>query len=113
MIVSGIITTILGKTATFTEVAGREKRVHHSKSTPLLLTGERFFFGRDFVRKSQVEIGENPMIRRFSGQLNLLAVVVPHAGKFMPSTAGKPGFRGVGRATRVHWVTGKDKNDTD
>jgi len=30
----------------FTEGAGRERRVHHSKSLPLLLTGERFFFGR-------------------------------------------------------------------
>jgi hypothetical protein len=44
MAVSGIITTNLGKTATFTEVAGRERRVHHSKSLPLLHTGERFFF---------------------------------------------------------------------
>lgn len=43
MVVSGIITTNLGKTATFTEVAGRERRVHHSKNLPLLLTGERFF----------------------------------------------------------------------
>ena len=44
MAISGIITTDLGKTATFTEVAGRERRVHHSKSLPLLLTGERLFF---------------------------------------------------------------------
>ena len=43
MAVSGIITTILGKTATFIEVAGRERRIHHSKSLPLLLTEERFF----------------------------------------------------------------------
>jgi hypothetical protein len=42
---SGIITTNLGKTATLTKVAGRERRVHHSKSLPLLFTGERFFFG--------------------------------------------------------------------
>jgi hypothetical protein len=41
---SGILTTNLGKTATFDKVAGRERRVHHSKSLPLLLTGERFFF---------------------------------------------------------------------
>jgi hypothetical protein len=41
---SGIITTNRGKTATFTAVAGRERRVHHSKSLPLLVTGERFFF---------------------------------------------------------------------
>ncbi|MBT8059040.1 MAG: hypothetical protein KJO33_05555, partial [Gammaproteobacteria bacterium] len=42
--ISGIITTNLGKTATFSKVAGRERRVHHSKSLPLLLIGERFFF---------------------------------------------------------------------
>lgn len=42
---SGIITTNLGKTATLAKVAGRERRVHHSKSLPLLVTGERFFFG--------------------------------------------------------------------
>ena len=47
MTISGIITTNLGKTATFARVAGRERRVHHSKSLPLLLTGERFFFGPD------------------------------------------------------------------
>ena len=47
MVISGIITTNLGKTATFAGCAGRERRVHHSKSLPLLLTGERFFFGPD------------------------------------------------------------------
>jgi hypothetical protein len=42
--ISGIITTILGKTATFTEGAGRERRVHHSKkpASPLCW-GEVFF----------------------------------------------------------------------
>jgi hypothetical protein len=45
--ISGIITTNLVKTATFIKVTGRERRVHHSKSLPLLLTGERFFFGPD------------------------------------------------------------------
>jgi hypothetical protein len=44
MLISGIITTNLGKTATFVKVAGRERRVHHSKSLPLPLTGERLFF---------------------------------------------------------------------
>jgi hypothetical protein len=44
MVVSGIITTNLGKTATFNKVAGRERRVHHSKSLPLPLIGERLFF---------------------------------------------------------------------
>jgi hypothetical protein len=44
MVISGIITTNLGKTATFVKGAGRERRVHHSKSLPLLLTGERLFF---------------------------------------------------------------------
>jgi hypothetical protein len=47
MTFSGIIATILGITATLTEVAGRERRVHHSKSLPLLRNGERFFFGPD------------------------------------------------------------------
>ena len=41
---SGIITTILGKSTLFTGFAGRERRIHHSKSLPLSLTGERFFF---------------------------------------------------------------------
>jgi hypothetical protein len=41
---SGIITTILGKTATTTKGAGREKWVHHSKSLPLPIIGERLFF---------------------------------------------------------------------
>jgi hypothetical protein len=41
---SGIITTILGKTATSTKGAGRERRVHHSKSLPLPNQGERLFF---------------------------------------------------------------------
>jgi hypothetical protein len=44
MAISGIITTNLGKTATFNEVAGRERRIHHSKSLPLSLIGERLFF---------------------------------------------------------------------
>ena len=44
MTISGIITTNLGETVTIIEVAGRERRIHHSKSLPLLLTGERFFF---------------------------------------------------------------------
>lgn len=44
MVVSGIITTNLGKTATITEVAGRERRVHHSKkSASPLNRGEVFF----------------------------------------------------------------------
>jgi hypothetical protein len=49
MIFSGIITTTLGKTATFTMGAGRERRVHHSKSLPLLSIGERLFFDLDLV----------------------------------------------------------------
>ena len=41
---SGIITTILGKSATIARDTGREIRVHHSKSLPLLIIGERLFF---------------------------------------------------------------------
>jgi hypothetical protein len=48
---SGIITTSLGKTATFSKVAGREIRVHHSKSLPLPFTGERFFLSAISVLK--------------------------------------------------------------
>jgi hypothetical protein len=44
MFFSGIITTNLGKTATFIRGAGRERRVHHSKSLPLLSIEERLFF---------------------------------------------------------------------
>ena len=44
---SGIITTILGKSATITKFAGRERRVHHSKSLPLPFIGERLFFSFD------------------------------------------------------------------
>ena len=44
MRISGIITTILGKTATNSKVAGRERRVHHSKSLPLPFIGEGLFF---------------------------------------------------------------------
>jgi hypothetical protein len=47
MAFNGIITTNLGKTATFDKVAGRERRVHHSKSLPLPLIGERHFFTRN------------------------------------------------------------------
>lgn len=47
---SGIITTNLGRTATFSKVAGREIRVHHSKSLPLPFTGERFFLSAISVR---------------------------------------------------------------
>ena len=42
--ISGIITTNLGKNATNTKSAGRERRVHHSKSMPLSLIGEGLFF---------------------------------------------------------------------
>ena len=48
MVISGIITTNLDKTATFAKGAGRERRVHHSKSLPLSLTGERLFFVHNF-----------------------------------------------------------------
>jgi hypothetical protein len=44
---SGIITTNLGKTATLTEIAGRERRVHHSKSLPLPSKGEVFFWAKE------------------------------------------------------------------
>jgi hypothetical protein len=51
--ISGIITTNPDETATLVRVAGRERRVHHSKSLPLLLTGERFFFARNGLASFQ------------------------------------------------------------
>jgi hypothetical protein len=41
---SGILTTNLDRPTQFIKVAGRERRIHHSKSLPLPFTGERFFF---------------------------------------------------------------------
>jgi len=40
---SGIIATNLGKSATIVEVAGRKRRIHHSKSLPLPDSGRGFF----------------------------------------------------------------------
>ena len=58
MVFSGIITTILGKTATNSKDAGRERRVHHSKSLPLPFTGERLFFRQLFhlLKYSKIHI---------------------------------------------------------
>jgi hypothetical protein len=53
---SGIIATILGKTATLIKVAGRERRVHHSKSLPLLSNEERFFLAAPNPRESTFRI---------------------------------------------------------
>lgn len=53
MRISGIITTILGKTATNSKVAGRDKRVHHSKSLPLPFIGEGLFFAWPIYLETQ------------------------------------------------------------
>jgi hypothetical protein len=53
MRISGIITTILGKTATNSKVAGRERRVHHSKSLPLPFIGEGLFFAWTIYLETQ------------------------------------------------------------
>jgi hypothetical protein len=69
--ISGIITTNLEKTAKFFKGAGRERRVHHSKSLPLLLTGERFFLPRSRVgiyRKTERDKRHNGLIKGFSGK---------------------------------------------
>jgi len=44
VVVSGIITTNLGKTATHTEIAGREKTDTSLQNMPFSLTGEGHFF---------------------------------------------------------------------
>jgi len=41
---SGIITTILDKPTQFARIAGRDKRIHHSKSLPLPIIREGHFF---------------------------------------------------------------------
>jgi hypothetical protein len=53
MRISGIITTILGKSATNSKVAGRERRVHHSKSLPLPFIGEGLFFAWPVYSETQ------------------------------------------------------------
>lgn len=42
--ISGIITTNLGKTATHTEIAGREKTDTSLQNMPFSLNGEGYFF---------------------------------------------------------------------
>ena len=44
VLISGIITTSLGKTATHTEIAGREKTDTSLQNMPFSLTGEGHFF---------------------------------------------------------------------
>jgi hypothetical protein len=74
---SGIIATNLGKTATITEVAGRERRVHHSKSLPLLLTGERFFFAPFPCARSAARNENIPK----NGMVKPIFSVLPPAGR--------------------------------
>jgi hypothetical protein len=68
--VSGIIATILGKTATLIKVAGRERRVHHSKSMPLLRNEERFFFAHRLIfsqlRRMPIKALKNIRLYKFS-----------------------------------------------
>ena len=59
--ISGIITTFLGKTATNSKDTGREIRVHHSKSLPLLLNGERLFFSLNIHRFNSYKPYNNQM----------------------------------------------------
>jgi hypothetical protein len=44
LIISGIITTNLGKTATLTRIAGRKKTDTSLQNIPLSQTGEGYFF---------------------------------------------------------------------
>ena len=98
MIFSGIITTTLGKTATFTIGAGRERRVHHSKSLPLLSIGERLFFVLYFA-----------ICKTASSARNFLEII-KLTSFFKPSTvrAAAPGRvrRRVPRATPCEAVDG-------
>ena len=98
MIFSGIITTTLGKTATFTIGAGRERRVHHSKSLPLLSIGERLFFAQGLVLVGIAGLAKNYF------------EIIKLTSFFKPSTvrAAAPGRvrRRVPRATPCEAVDG-------
>ena len=72
-----------------TKGAGRERRVHHSKSLPLLLTGERFFFGRRKISVKSLEVAATRAFglvsMRVSGIcLNGQVRVVDRSEPFMP-----------------------------
>jgi hypothetical protein len=83
---SGMITTNLGKSATFAKDAGRDIRVHHSKSLPLLIFGERFFFGAEAGRifatvQSRIRLKNNrlDLIKRIFGHSVRSSDAVPAA----------------------------------
>lgn len=84
MRISGIITTILGKTATNSKVAGREKRVHHSKSLPLPFIGEGLFFACPIYSETHQSL-ENIGLANSMGA---------------SSTPAGPGFRASHRCSR-------------
>ena len=100
MIISGIIATNLGKPATFSKVAGRERRVHHSKSLPLLLTGERFFFGRDKASSTGFENAlESLAAKPISHSCCIVRIpVAPPWGRVESTAPGRLGWAGKRQA---------------
>jgi hypothetical protein len=101
MIFSGIITTTLGKTATFTMGAGRERRVHHSKSLPLLSSGERLFFacglaarGAANSAKKHLEImALGSTIPLTSARVSAPGAGCPSSGTARPDTCARDGLQ--------------------
>ncbi|MFT5141051.1 MAG: hypothetical protein ACI9H8_001042 [Lysobacterales bacterium] len=69
MPISGIITTFLGETATITKDIGRIIQVHHSKTLPLLLTGERLFFGLKYRYVKWINIHKIQIDKLYTGCL--------------------------------------------
>lgn len=66
VLVSGIITTNLGKTATHTEIAGREKTDTSLQNMPFSLTGEGHFFYFKFREQRISKTFYNNRIGQFS-----------------------------------------------
>jgi hypothetical protein len=101
MIFGGIITTTLGKTATFTRGAGRERRVHHSKSLPLLSNGERLFFAcgwaargvANFAKKHLEIMDLNSAIPLTSARLSAPGADCLPSGTARPDTSAPDGIQ--------------------
>jgi hypothetical protein len=72
---SGILTTNLDKTATFDKVAGRERRIHHSKKPASLLNRGEAFFCPDFRQLGVRTLPQKPLnlySKRFKAIQHLL-----------------------------------------
>jgi hypothetical protein len=62
----GIITTILTRPTQSARIAGRDRRIHHSKSLPLPLTGKGHFFCLEKILKNYYKNNKINKIRKIS-----------------------------------------------